>query len=221
MRQTLLRFLGKPIRKSVHWYLSKPREFKYQGMCISVSPRVFHPGFFFSTRFILEFLGTQNLSGKKLLDLGCGSGIISIFSQKRGASVTAVDINKTAVQNTIENSFKNHTKISAFVSDLFGSIPPTLFDWIVINPPYYPADPKTEEENAWNCGQNHEYFERLFIGLGNYIHPESKVLMILSDVCDLKTIFEIAFSRNFRFEMISQKKVWADGHNYLYFVKPV
>jgi release factor glutamine methyltransferase len=221
MRQALLRFLGKPIRKSVQWYLSKPREFKYQDISISVLPRVFHPGFFFSTQFILEFLDTQNLSGKKLLDLGCGSGIISIFSQRRGAYVTAVDINKTAVKNTIENSVKNHTKISVFESDLFGSIPPTLFDWIVINPPYYPADAKTEEENAWKCGQNHEYFERLFTGLGNYINSESRVLMILSDVCDLKTIFEIASSRNFRFEMMSQKQVWADGHNYLYFVKAV
>jgi release factor glutamine methyltransferase len=221
MRQTLLRFFGKPIRKGVQWYLSKPREFRFKDITVSVSPGVFHPGFFFSTRFILDFLASQNLDGKKLLDLGCGSGIISIYSQRRGASVTAVDINQKAVRNTIENSIKNEVKISAFVSDLFGSIPQTLFDWIVINPPYYPADPKTEEENAWNCGKNHEYFEKLFTGLGNYITAESKVLMILSEVCDLKTIFEIASSKSFFFEKISQKKVWADGQNYLYFIRQI
>ncbi len=220
MRQTILRLFGKPIRRSVRWYLSKPRDFKFHDIRISVRPGVFHPGFFFSTRFILHFLGSQKIKGKRLLDLGCGSGVISIFSQRRGAIVTAVDVNPEAVQNTLENSMRNNTEVSAFVSDLFDSIPPTLFDWIVVNPPYYPVDAKTDEEKAWNCGQNHEYFERFFAQLAGYISSESKVLMILSDVCDLERIFDIASSKNFRFEKISEKSVWADGKNYLYFIKP-
>lgn len=221
MRRTLLRLFGKPIRKSVQWYLSKPRDFKFKEIRISVSPGVFHPGFFFSTRFILDFLDTQNLDGKKFLDLGCGSGIISIYGFKKGAIATAVDVNKKAVKNTIENSVRNDAKVSVFVSDLFVSIPRTLFDWIVINPPYYPADPRTEEENAWNCGQNHEYFERLFADLGHYTDRDSKVLMILSEVCDMDRIFQIAYSRNFFFEKLLEKNVWADGKNYLFFIKQV
>lgn len=219
MRETLLRLFGKPIRKSVRWYLSKPREFSFKSVRISVSPGVFHPGFFFSTRFILDFLDSQDLDGKKLLDLGCGSGMISIYSRRRGAIVTAVDLNTKAVQNTIENCMRNNVEISVFASDLFSRIPRTLFEWIVINPPYYPADPRNEEENAWTCGQNHEYFEGLFHQLGSYVSSESKILMVLSDVCDLKTIFRIAASNNFRFEKISEKRVWADGQNYLYFIK--
>lgn len=221
MNHRLLRLIAKPLRKSVKWYLSKPREFRFKNIEISVSPGVFHPGLFFSTRFILDFLESQDINGKKLLELGCGTGIISIYCRRRGAIVVAVDLNKKAVQNTVANSIRNNTDISAFASDLFGSIPQTLFDWIIINPPYYPADPKTEEDSAWNCGRNYEYFERLFTQLAGYISSESRVLMILSEVCDLDRIFEIASGRNFYFEKISEKRVWADGKNYLYFIKQI
>ena len=220
MMQTLIQFLGKPIRKSVQWYLSKPREFKYQDISITVAPGVFHPGFFFSTSFILEFLGTQQLRRQKFLEVGSGSGIISIFAAKNGAEVTAIDINSKAVKNTRENSEKNAVKISILESDLFSNVPPASFDWIVINPPYYPIDPKSEAEYAWNCGEDHQYFKSLFAGLGKFITNKTNILIVLSDVCDLQTIFSIGSEHGFSFKKISERKVWADGQNYLYWIMP-
>jgi release factor glutamine methyltransferase len=219
MKNTLVQFFGRPIRAGVQWYLSKPRDFKYRDINITVSPGVFHPGFFFSTQLILEFLATQGLKGKKFLELGSGSGLISIYASKKGADVTATDINKKAVKNTTVNSVKNQVKITAIESDLFDNIPVAAFEWIVINPPYYPVNPKTEEEHAWNCGEHHQYFERLFASIAKYVNSNSKILMILSDVCDLHKIFSIADANGFSFEKIMERKVWADGRNYLYWVK--
>ena len=219
MMQPLLQLFGKPIRKGVQWYLSKPREFRYQDIAITVAPGVFHPGFFFSTRFMLQFLEGQDLKGQNFLEVGSGSGIISIFAAKKGARVTAIDINKKAVKNTFENSGRNSVKMDIITSDLFTNVPPGPFNWIVINPPYYPVNAKTEEEYAWNCGFDHQYFQKLFSGLGHFTTLESKVLMVLSDVCDLKTIFEIAAANRFAFEKISERKVWADGQNYLFWIK--
>jgi len=217
--QALVRLFGSPIRKGVQWYLRKPREFNYGTIKLIVAPGVFHPGFFFSTRYVLEFLNKQNLGGQRFLEVGCGSGIISILAAQKGADVTAIDINRKAVTNTIENAARNTVKVQVTTSDLFDNVLPIRFSWIVINPPYYPADAKTEEEYAWNCGLNHQYFEKLFGRLGSFLTPESKILIVLSDVCDLKTIFAIAAANRFLFEKISERKVWADGRNYLFWIK--
>jgi release factor glutamine methyltransferase len=219
MIQKLVQLFGQPIRKGVQWYLSKPRGFRYEDINITVSPGVFHPGFFFSTKLILEFLQAQQLQGKTFLELGCGSGIISIYAAKKGAVVSAVDINKKAVHNTMMNSATNNVTIAVLQSNLFSNVSDIRFDWIVINPPYYPADPKNEAEFAWKCGAAHQYFHKLFADLGSFITGKSSVLMILSDVCDLKTIFSVAASHGFAFEKILQRKVWADGRNYLYWIK--
>jgi release factor glutamine methyltransferase len=156
-----------------------------------------------------------------MIELGSGSGIISIYASRKGAVVTAIDINKKAVRNTLENNERNQTRISVLESDLFDNLLPASFDWIIVNPPYYPVNPKNDEEYAWNCGADHQYFEKLFTGLSKFITPESQVLMILSDVCDLKAIFSISLSNGFKFEKILERKVWADGQNYLYWIKPI
>jgi release factor glutamine methyltransferase len=219
MMQTLVQMFGGPIRKGVQWYLSKPRSFTYENISVRVSPGVFHPGFFFSTRFILDFLSKQKLHYKNFLEVGSGSGIISIYAARQHANVTALDINKKAVRDTRENSRRNNAQVIVFESDLFTNVPPAQFDWIVINPPYYPVNPKNEEEYAWNCGANHQYFERLFAGLKSFSHQNTNTLMILSEVCDLNTIFDIAKRHGYHFEKILEKKVWADGLNYLYWIK--
>jgi release factor glutamine methyltransferase len=219
MNQTLLKLIGKPLRAGVRWYLSKPRSYSYKDIKIIVPAGVFHPGFFFSTKFILEFLEGQDLENVKLLELGSGSGLVSVFAAKKGARVIASDINTKAVSATHENAKSNEVMVEAICSDMFEEIPLMPFDWVVINPPYYPANPKTEEEHAWYCGAGHEYFKKLFSSLEHYTDEESKILIILSDVCDIPHIVSIASKNNFILEEIAQRSVWADGNNYLYWIK--
>lgn len=77
------------------------------------------------------------LKGKKFLELGCGSGLISIAAAKKGARVTASDINPVAVEFLVKNSEENKVEIEVIESDLFNDIPKQPFDIIAINPPYY------------------------------------------------------------------------------------
>ncbi|RAW02752.1 methyltransferase [Pseudochryseolinea flava] len=219
MRKFFTTLVGFPLRVATQWYLSKTRIFRYDALRIRVSSGVFHPGFFFSTRYLLSFLKTQQLTGKKFLELGCGSGVISVFAAKKGARVTACDINEKAVADATENGLFNKVPLTVVHSDLFSNLTES-FDWIVINPPYYPADPKDEAQHAWYCGEHHQYFERLFSDVGKYTTQDGKVLMILSEVCDLQTIFNIAAKHKFAFETISERNVWADGKNYLYWIVP-
>lgn len=61
-----------------------------------------------TTALCLEWLESQDLTGKRVLDFGCGSGILSIASLKLGASsVTAVDIDPQAITATRQNAGRN------------------------------------------------------------------------------------------------------------------
>ena len=54
-------------------------------------------------RMLRQFL-SSNLKGKRVLDVGCGTGILGIGAMLAGAShLTAVDIDNSSVENTIDN----------------------------------------------------------------------------------------------------------------------
>lgn len=182
---------------------------------MKVRPGVFHPGLFISTKILLDFVSDLELENKTFLELGAGSGIISILASKKGAIVYASDISSTAVENIKINAEVNNETISVFKSDLFENLQTMEFDYIVINPPYYKKDPKIEAEFAWYCGQNHEYFARLFDSLVNHINNNSKVFMILSEVCDIDVITQIGKDRKFLWELIHRKSVLGEK-NYIY-----
>src|SRR5439155_4238333 len=99
----------------------------------------------------------------------------------------------------------NHASVTIIHSDLFSNIPQQAFDIIAINPPYYKKQPRTAAEYAWYCGEQGEYFLHLFSGLHNYMHPQSMVLMILCDGCDLPMVHEMALEKGFRLTCVQEK----------------
>lgn len=206
MRKKLAALFWRPI---VQRYLRKPRPYRYGSLRITVQPGVFHPGFFFSTRYLLEFLGRNKtlLTGKSVLELGAGSGLISLFAAQHGAGVTASDISTTAVENIRANAKANGLNIDVLHSDLFSAIPQQVFDTIVINPPYYKKNPATEAEQAWYCGEQLEYFARLFSQLPAYCGATTTCLVILSEDCDIAGIRALASEKNISFHLREEKKI--------------
>ncbi len=62
-----------------------------------------------TTRLCLELLEKSLNAGDKILDMGCGSGILSIGAMILGAeSAVAVDIEQNAAATAMENALKNH-----------------------------------------------------------------------------------------------------------------
>lgn len=206
---------------ATRWYLRRPRGYTYNGVDIVVQPGVFHPGLFYSTKFLLEFLREQSLAGTSLLELGCGSGLISVMCARAGAKVTAVDLSRTAVKNAQANAVSAGVPIEVLHSDLFSQLGEQAFDWIIINPPYYANAVQSEAELAWHCGEAFEYFSRLFVTLGDHCHAGTRVVMVLSQDCALNRIFAIAAEYGFEFVLLREKHVWLDGKNFIYQVTPV
>jgi len=64
-----------------------------------------------TTLQMLQLLLKEDITGKTVLDMGCGTGIIAILAEKKGAaSVTAIDNDEWAYNNTCDNLKINNTK---------------------------------------------------------------------------------------------------------------
>ncbi|MEP7236595.1 MAG: class I SAM-dependent methyltransferase [Ferruginibacter sp.] len=187
-------------------YLAKTRVYRYENLQLKIAPEVFHPGFFFSTRLLLQYISKLPLQKKEFMELGCGSGLISIVAAKKSACVTATDINPIALEFLKMNCFRNNVQLKIFHSDLFNEIPVKQYDIIAINPPYYKKDPVTMRDHAWFCGGNGEYFERLFKTMHKYIHVDTEILMVLFDGCDMEMINDFATRNNFILNCVVSKQ---------------
>jgi release factor glutamine methyltransferase len=219
MRKILKRIVSPILVPFVRWYLRKERKFVYNGITTHIFPGVFHPGFFHSTKFILRYLEDKDLGGKSFLELGCGSGLVSILAAKAGSDVVASDLSLKALENTKHNANLNNVFLKIIYSDLFDSIGKKQFDWIIINPPYYARKPESEQDLAWYCGENFEYFRKLFGSLKDYTHPESQVIMVLTKGADVNTIEDIAKEYNFQLELRQENPVFFDEMDFLFRIK--
>lgn len=78
-----------------------------------------------TTALCLEWLDSIDLHGKRVLDVGCGSGILSIAALKLGAeSVDGVDIDPQAItasrQNAMDNGVSERLHLTTDIKDCCG-----------------------------------------------------------------------------------------------------
>ena len=84
-----------------------------------------------TTRLCLEWLGDHVAPGDRVLDYGCGSGILAIAAMKLGAgTATGVDIDPQAVLAAARNGERNRVAARFVAPD---ALPPGDFDIVVAN----------------------------------------------------------------------------------------
>jgi release factor glutamine methyltransferase len=172
--------------------ISKDDVCRYNNLTLFVPKGVFHPLLFFSTKFLAAQINLLDLEGKTFLDLGCGSGLLSLVAARKHARVTAVDINPLAINATEQNLHQNLLSAEVLLSDMFGSLKQNRYDFIVINPPYYKKEPQNVSERAWFAGSNYQYFQKLFMEISMHVHGNSEVLLVVSEDVDLATLSSMA-----------------------------
>ncbi len=82
--------------------------------------------------YILEVLNKKNLNNTKILDIGCGGGLISEGLSKIGANVTGIDFIKENIDVAKMHSKKNNLNINYVVKDFEKEKIDSKYDVIII-----------------------------------------------------------------------------------------
>ena len=198
----VLRPLAFRILHPLQLYLNrKPSRTKIGRLTLHTDPLVFHPGHHFTSKILAEYAATLELSNRRVLDMGTGSGIIGITAAMRGAEVTAIDINHRAAMLAANNAreIKVEAQMRVLCSDLFNALSPaSIFDWIIFNPPFFPRAATHALEAAFNAGKNYEVISRFMNHAADFLSPEGRLLFILSSDMDLQEINRLIKQANFK-----------------------
>lgn len=102
---------------------------------IVIEPKMsFGTGHHETTYLMIEHLLEIDLKGKSVLDMGCGTGILAIFSEMRGASqVEAIDIDPWCYENSVENVARNSCRAIKVIEGDASLLKEQQFDVIIAN----------------------------------------------------------------------------------------
>lgn len=122
---------------------------EFYGCLISVNENVLIPRF--ETEYLvdktLKLLKERNIKNPKILEIGTGSGCISIALKKNiECSITAIDISEKALNLARENAKLNNVDINFELQDIHTFKSDVLYDLIISNPPYVPYDSEYDEK---------------------------------------------------------------------------
>ena len=93
-----------------------------------------HETTFLALEMINEYSKNNNISSKMVADIGCGSGILSLFCYKLGArNITSVDIDNDAVNCTLDNAKYNNIKLNNVFLGSADSLSNFQYDLVIAN----------------------------------------------------------------------------------------
>ena len=169
---------------------------KHKGVIINRCKGVYEPAE--DTFLLMDCLKC----GEDVLEIGTGTGIISIYCAMKGSRCTATDINKKALECAEKNSDLNGVKIEFHHGNLFQCID-GKYDTIIFNPPYLPTEDNIEESEQWDGGSDGFKVIRPFLSTAHkFLKDNGEIYFILSDLTDMDSLF--AEFRNYNFNKLGE-----------------
>lgn len=184
---------------------------KLMGFTFVVRPTVFNPVDFISSKVFISYIKTLDLTGKHILDMGSGSGIVSIIAASKGARCIAADINPVAIRCITENALQNNFsgQITAIESDLFESLRntyPAKYDIIFFNPPYYKGNPGNNFERAFKGGSNLEVIDRFLNDAKYFLAPSGRLCLLVSSDMDMDDMYTRIKTAGYDYKILQTNK---------------
>src|SRR5271165_1239178 len=198
---------------SYHFILKRrtTRHTRAAGFRMIVPPTVFHPRYFITSEFFATFIGRLDLSGKRVADVGTGSGILALAAARAGAAkVTAIDINPNAAlavaQNARANGFGD--RVTAMCSNLLSALAPdALFDVIITSPPSFPGEPRDLADRAWYAGPNYRDIALLFDQARERLVSGGRLYILLSSDSDLDLLSALMTRARFQARLAAERSL--------------
>ena len=185
--------------------------FRYEGFSIETDEDVYEPSD--DTYLLLDALEKIDIDpGFIVLEVGCGTGIVSIALSCWAASVVACDINPHAVDICKKNAARNKAKnVEVVESDLFSNVS-GRFDLIVFNTPYLPQDSDEtvsgEINHAWDGGADgRKVIDKFLSGVSKHLSSSGKVIFLESSLSDYEKSVRYLESIGFEVKIVSRKKL--------------
>ena len=215
VQPTFLRRLLRTVihRLCYHFVLKRDRTTvtRAAGFRLTVRPTVFHPGYFITSEFFAGFIGRQDWSGKRVADVGTGSGILALAAARAGATnVVAIDINPNAAGAARENALANGLgdRVNAVCSNLLAAIAPRpQFDVILSSPPSFPGEPRDLADRAWHAGRDYRHIASLFDQARERLAPGGRFYVLLSSDSDIELIGTLVESAGFRWSVVAERSI--------------
>lgn len=113
--------------------------FEAAGLKLEAEPGVYAAGKLDpGTAVLLDAFVFEGLSGRRVLDMGCGYGLLALKAALAGAEVTAVDDDLTAVRSAYKNAKTYGLDIRPLHSDIISELKEdSSFDVCLMNPPFH------------------------------------------------------------------------------------
>jgi methylase of polypeptide subunit release factors len=206
------------LRKFIHFFsyhlflnAGRTRTTRVAGFALTVPPTVFHPRIFITSQFFARYLGTLNLTGQRVAEVGTGSGILALAAARAGAaSVIAIDINPNAAGASNANARANGLghRVSAVCCNLLSAIASRpLFDVIISSPPSFPGKPRDLADRAWHAGPEYRDIASLFEDARQRLAPGGRLYVLLSSDSDLDCLGRLAHATGFRSRLVNERSI--------------
>jgi methylase of polypeptide subunit release factors len=197
------------LRRAIHFFAyhlilarRRVRVTQAAGFRLTVRPTVFHPRYFISSECFAEFISHLDLAGKRVLDIGTGSGILALAAARAGAGqVVAADINPNAALSAGENARANGLgeRIDAVGCDLLSAFAPRpLFDVILSSPPKHAGEPRDLADRGWHAGPRYRDVAALFEQARQRLKPGGRLYVMVSSDTNLDLFGRLIERAGFR-----------------------
>ena len=159
--------------------------------------------------YLIEKYVKRFASGK-VLDVGCGSGILMRAALTKTKNVEGVDIDDESLEYCKKQGLK------VYKSDLFSNVK-GKFDFVIFNPPYLPED-EIKDKDLIGGKFGWEIIERFFLEVKNYLNKNGKILILFSSLTDKEKVDDIIFENELKFRLLEEKNVGLMEKLYIYLV---
>jgi release factor glutamine methyltransferase len=159
--------------------------FSLAGLELTVPRGVYPPRPGSSTEFFCRNWSAAGLSEPtgSLLELGCGSGALTLHAARLGWRATGSDIDETAVRTAQRNAMRNALDAEFVCSDLFAAFEDRRFDVIIFNQPFV-HKPMVHAEEKTLASANGDLSRRFLDEAAHYLRPGGKLVFSYSNCSD-------------------------------------